>query len=85
MPPPPCSCLSDRPLSTDECSRNAGARPGQTQRIRVRLDRAPLAWDAIARIGDQMMSALALAHRGGLNADILSDGEISIGDPVVAV
>ncbi len=27
----------------------------------------------------------ALAHRGGLNADILSDGEISIGDPVVAV
>ena len=27
----------------------------------------------------------ALAHRGGLNADILSDGEISIGDPVVAI
>jgi len=27
----------------------------------------------------------AFAHRGGLNADILSDGEISIGDPVVAV
>ena len=27
----------------------------------------------------------ALAHRGGLNADILSDGEISIGDPIVAV
>lgn len=26
----------------------------------------------------------ALAHRGGLNADILSDGEISIGDAVVA-
>jgi MOSC domain-containing protein YiiM len=26
-----------------------------------------------------------LAHRGGLNADILSDGEISIGDAVVAV
>jgi len=25
-----------------------------------------------------------LAHRGGLNADILSDGEISVGDPVVA-
>jgi MOSC domain-containing protein YiiM len=25
-----------------------------------------------------------LAHRGGLNADILSDGEISIGDAVVA-
>ncbi len=25
-----------------------------------------------------------LAHRGGLNADILSDGEISVGDAVVA-
>jgi MOSC domain-containing protein YiiM len=27
----------------------------------------------------------ALAHRGGLNADILTDGEINLGDPVVAV
>jgi MOSC domain-containing protein YiiM len=27
----------------------------------------------------------ALVRRGGLNADILSDGEISIGDPVVAI
>ena len=27
----------------------------------------------------------ALVHRGGLNADILSDGEINLGDPVVAV
>jgi MOSC domain-containing protein YiiM len=27
----------------------------------------------------------ALAHRGGLNADILTDGEINVGDPVVAV
>jgi len=26
-----------------------------------------------------------LAHRGGLNADILSYGEISVGDAVVAV
>jgi len=26
-----------------------------------------------------------LAHRGGLNADILSDGDISVGDAVVAV
>jgi MOSC domain-containing protein YiiM len=26
-----------------------------------------------------------LAHRGGLNADILSDGEISVGDAVVAM
>ncbi len=34
--------------------------------IRVRLDRQPLAWDAIARIGDQTMSALCLAHRIGI-------------------
>jgi serine/threonine-protein kinase len=34
--------------------------------IRVRLDRAPLPWDAIARIGDQAMSALTLAHRIGI-------------------
>jgi eukaryotic-like serine/threonine-protein kinase len=34
--------------------------------IRVRLDRAPLQWDAIARIGDQAMSALTLAHRLGI-------------------
>jgi MOSC domain-containing protein YiiM len=27
----------------------------------------------------------AFVHRGGLNADILSDGEISIGDPVTLV
>jgi len=26
----------------------------------------------------------AFVHRGGLNADILSDGEIAVGDPVVA-
>src|SRR4051812_4843418 len=34
--------------------------------IRVRLDRAPLKWDAIARIGDQTMAALSLAHRNGI-------------------
>jgi serine/threonine-protein kinase len=34
--------------------------------IRVRLERSPLSWDAIARIGDQTMSALALAHRIGI-------------------
>jgi eukaryotic-like serine/threonine-protein kinase len=34
--------------------------------IRVRLDRAPLSWEAIARIGDQTMSALQLAHRIGI-------------------
>jgi serine/threonine-protein kinase len=34
--------------------------------IRVRLDRAPLAWEAIARIGDQAMAALSLAHRIGI-------------------
>jgi MOSC domain-containing protein YiiM len=27
----------------------------------------------------------AFAHRGGLNADILTDGEISVGDPVTVV
>jgi MOSC domain-containing protein YiiM len=27
----------------------------------------------------------ALVHRGGLNADILTDGEINVGDPVAAV
>jgi MOSC domain-containing protein YiiM len=27
----------------------------------------------------------AFVHRGGLNADILTDGEISVGDPVTAV
>ncbi|HEY5949199.1 MAG TPA: serine/threonine-protein kinase [Kofleriaceae bacterium] len=34
--------------------------------IRVRIDRGPLPWDAIARIGDQTMSALQLAHRIGI-------------------
>jgi serine/threonine protein kinase len=34
--------------------------------IRVRIDRAPLSWEAIARIGDQTMSALQLAHRRGI-------------------
>ena len=32
----------------------------------VRLQRGQMAWDAIARIGDQTMSALALAHRNGI-------------------
>ena len=34
--------------------------------LHVRLQRSPMAWDAIARIGDQTMSALALAHRNGI-------------------
>jgi serine/threonine-protein kinase len=34
--------------------------------IRVRIDRAPLPWEAIARIGEQTMSALQLAHRIGI-------------------
>ena len=32
----------------------------------VRLHHGPLPWEAIARIGDQAMSALALAHRNGI-------------------
>jgi eukaryotic-like serine/threonine-protein kinase len=34
--------------------------------IRVRIDRGPLPWEAIARIGEQTMSALQLAHRIGI-------------------
>ena len=34
--------------------------------LQVRLQRGPMAWDAIARIGDQTMSAIALAHRNGI-------------------
>ena len=34
--------------------------------VRVRMDRAQLAWEAIARIGDQAMAALSLAHRNGI-------------------
>jgi serine/threonine protein kinase len=34
--------------------------------LRTRLARGPLAWDAIAKIGDQVMSALTLAHRNGI-------------------
>jgi serine/threonine-protein kinase len=30
------------------------------------MDRGPLSWDAIARIGDQAMAALSLAHRNGI-------------------
>jgi eukaryotic-like serine/threonine-protein kinase len=34
--------------------------------LSVRLARGSMPWDAIARIGDQMMSALGLAHRTGI-------------------
>jgi serine/threonine-protein kinase len=34
--------------------------------IRVRIDRGPMPWEAIARIGEQTMSALQLAHRIGI-------------------
>lgn len=34
--------------------------------LQVRLQREPLGWDAIARIADQALSALALAHRVGI-------------------
>ncbi len=34
--------------------------------LQVRLQRGVMPWEAIARIGDQTMSALALAHRNGI-------------------
>ncbi|HEY1556692.1 MAG TPA: serine/threonine-protein kinase [Kofleriaceae bacterium] len=34
--------------------------------LRARMTRGPLPWEAIARIGDQVMSALTLAHRNGI-------------------
>ncbi len=34
--------------------------------LQIRLARGPMSWDAIGRIGDQAMSALALAHRNGI-------------------
>ena len=34
--------------------------------LRARMARGPLSWEAIARIGDQVMSALSLAHRNGI-------------------
>jgi len=34
--------------------------------VRVRMDRKQLAWEAIARFGDQAMAALSLAHRIGI-------------------
>ena len=34
--------------------------------LRVRIDRGPLPWEAIARIGEQTLAALQLAHRIGI-------------------
>ncbi len=34
--------------------------------LQVRLKHGAMPWDAVARIGDQVMSALALAHRTGI-------------------
>lgn len=34
--------------------------------LQVRMQRGALPWDAVARIGDQTMSALSLAHRNGI-------------------
>jgi len=50
--------------------------------LMVRLQRGPMSWDAIARIGDQTMSAIALAHRNGItHRDIKPDNIfISIDD-----
>jgi serine/threonine-protein kinase len=45
----------------------------------VRIDRAPLPWEAIARIGDQAMGALTLAHRKGITHRDLKPENILIG------
>jgi len=44
----------------------------------VRLQRGPMEWDAIARIGDQTMSAIALAHRVGITHRDLKPDNIFI-------
>jgi serine/threonine-protein kinase len=44
----------------------------------VRLARGPMAWDAIAKIGDQTMSALTLAHRNGITHRDLKPDNIFI-------
>jgi serine/threonine protein kinase len=44
----------------------------------IRLARGPMPWDAIARIGDQVMSALVLAHRNGITHRDLKPANIFI-------
>ncbi len=46
--------------------------------LTVRLARGPMQWDAIARIGDQTMSALTLAHRNGITHRDLKPDNIFI-------
>jgi serine/threonine protein kinase len=44
----------------------------------VRLSRGPMPWEAIAKIGDQTMSAVALAHRTGITHRDLKPANIFI-------
>jgi serine/threonine-protein kinase len=43
-----------------------------------RIARGPMAWDAIAKVGDQVMSALTLAHRNGITHRDLKPDNIFI-------
>ena len=46
--------------------------------LSIRISRGPMPWDAIARIGDQVMSALVLAHRNGITHRDLKPANIFI-------
>jgi len=46
--------------------------------LRARMTRGPLPWEAIAKIGDQTMSALTLAHRNGITHRDLKPDNIFI-------
>ncbi|MDB4953369.1 MAG: serine/threonine protein kinase [Myxococcales bacterium] len=46
--------------------------------LSIRISRGAMPWDAIARIGDQVMSALVLAHRNGITHRDLKPANIFI-------
>jgi len=55
-------------------------RVGEVECLGVELCEPCKSLESVTRPG----VVKGLAHRGGLNADILSDGEIAVGDEVVA-